>query len=70
MKLSRNIEIIQNANDEQFLSWLMYFRYDLIQNYEKKIVLELINKRCNELGIVCEWGCCGTNKLWRKVDEQ
>lgn len=66
MQLSENMKKVQHYTDEQFISWLMYIRYDNIAKYERHYLFKMINDRCDKLGITFEFGCCGTNIINRR----
>jgi len=70
MKLSPNMEIVQNGTDEQFITWLMYIRDFTLDHWEKKLIVPMINERCERMNLEWHWGCCGTNVIRRKDDER
>jgi len=70
MKLSANMEIVQNATDEEFIVWLMYKRIDFIDRWELPILEKMITERCDKMNLIWHWGCCGTNVIRSKDDER
>lgn len=68
MQLSDNMKKVQHYTDEQFISWLMYLRYDNIKQFEKKYLLQMIEDRCNRMNLEFQFGCCGSNIINRRTD--
>ena len=70
MILTPNIDIVVNAKDENFLTWLRLIKLDNFKDYEVELLQNLIKERLDKMNLELEWGCCGTNIIREKTSEK
>ena len=66
MQLSDNMQIVKQANDDDFFMWVRFVRYGDVPRWEEPLLVKMINDRLIPHGLEFNWGCCGTNQITRR----